>query len=154
VKTDLARWLATWFGCGYCPVAPGTAGSTAALAIAWGWSGAFGWSQWHWLAAAAAIVPVGVWASGVVARDTGRGDPAIVVIDEVAGQWLTLAAVPALDWKGALAAFLLFRLFDIWKPPPIRSLERLGGGFGIMADDLAAGLYAATVLLAVGGWLW
>ena len=154
MKARAARWLATWFGCGYVPGAPGTAGSAAAVAMAWGWASAFGWTQWHWLVAAAAATLAGVWSAGAVARDMGRGDPAIVVIDEVAGQWLTLAAVPALDWKGALAAFLLFRLFDIWKPPPIRRLERFGGGFGIMADDLAAGFYGAAALVAAGGWLW
>ncbi len=154
MKPDPARWLATWFGCGYAPVAPGTAGSAAAVVIAWVWSCLFPWNQWHWLAAVAVVTPLGVWASGAVARGMGQDDPAIVVIDEVAGQWLTLAVVPALDWKNALSAFLLFRLFDIWKPPPVRRLERLGGGFGIMADDLAAGLYSVAVLLAAGGWLW
>ncbi len=154
MKARAARWLATWFGCGYVPAAPGSAGSAAAAAIAWTWAAVWGWPHWWWLAAAALVTPVGVWAAGAVARDMGRGDPAIVVIDEVAGQWLTLAAAPVLDWKGALAAFLLFRLFDIWKPPPIRRLERLGGGFGIMADDIAAGVYGAAALWAAGGWLW
>jgi len=73
-----------------------------------------------------------------------------VVIDEVLGQWLTLAGAAALNWKSWLAAFLLFRLFDIWKPFPVRQLEALPGGWGIVADDLMAGLYGALVLFAAG----
>ncbi len=73
-----------------------------------------------------------------------------MVVDEVVGQWLTLAGARTLNWKSYLAAFLLFRLFDIWKPPPVRQLEALPGGVGIVADDLMAGLYAALVLFAAG----
>jgi phosphatidylglycerophosphatase A len=77
-------------------------------------------------------------------------DPAMVVIDEVLGQWVTLLGAVTLNWKTFLAAFLLFRLFDIWKPWPIRHFEKFPGGVGIVADDLAAGLYGALVL-SVGG---
>ena len=73
-----------------------------------------------------------------------------MVVDEVVGQWLTLAGARTLNWKSYLAAFLLFRLFDIWKPPPVRQLESLPGGVGIVADDLMAGLYAALVLFVAG----
>jgi phosphatidylglycerophosphatase A len=73
-----------------------------------------------------------------------------VVIDEVLGQWLTLAGAKVLNWKSYLAAFLLFRLLDIWKPPPVRQLEGLPGGFGVVADDLAAAVYGALVLYAAG----
>jgi phosphatidylglycerophosphatase A len=73
-----------------------------------------------------------------------------VVIDEVVGQWLTLAGARPLNWKSFLAAFVLFRLFDIWKPAPVRQLESLQGGAGIVADDLMAGVYAALVLFLAG----
>jgi phosphatidylglycerophosphatase A len=76
----------------------------------------------------------------------------VVVIDEVAGQWLTLAGAHAINWKTVLAAFLLFRLLDIVKPPPARQLENLHGGFGIMADDLMAGIYGAGILWIAGQW--
>ena len=78
-------------------------------------------------------------------------DPSRVVIDEVAGQWLTLAGAASYNWKSWLAAFFLFRLFDIWKPFPARQTEAFPGGFGIVADDVVAGIYAAVVL-AVAGW--
>jgi phosphatidylglycerophosphatase A len=93
----------------------------------------------------ALLVP-GVWAASVVARRVGQKDPHIVVVDEVLGQWLTLAGASTLNWKSWLAAFVLFRLFDIWKPPPARQLEALPGGIGIVADDLMAGLYGALAI--------
>jgi phosphatidylglycerophosphatase A len=105
-----------------------------------------------WGFAAALLAPVGAWAAHETAHALGRKDPQIVVVDEVLGQWLALAPVTVLDWKYLLAAFLLFRLFDIWKPPPVRNLEQLPGGVGIVADDLMAGVYAALVLWVMG-WL-
>jgi phosphatidylglycerophosphatase A len=143
--------LATWFGCGYAPWAPGTAGSLAALLIAAAlhrWAG-FG-SLGFFLLAAALFLPA-VWAAGAVARLTKRKDPSIVVIDEVIGQWIALAGARAFNWKSGLLAFLLFRLFDIWKPPVVRQLEALPGGLGINADDVMAGAYAGLVL-ALAGW--
>jgi phosphatidylglycerophosphatase A len=77
-------------------------------------------------------------------------DPQIVVVDEVLGQWIALAGARTLGWQSYLAAFALFRLFDIWKPPPVRQLERLHGGLGIVADDVMAGVYAALVLFLAG----
>ena len=76
-------------------------------------------------------------------------NPGAVVVDEVAGQWITIAGAGAIHWKSALMAFVLFRLLDIWKPPPARQFERLPGGFGIMADDVMAGVYGALVLHAL-----
>ncbi len=73
-----------------------------------------------------------------------------MVVDEVVGQWMTLAGATALNWKSWLLALALFRLFDIWKPPPVRQLERLPGGLGIVADDAMAGVYGALVLFAAG----
>ncbi len=103
---------------------------------------------------ALALTPAAIWAADVTARETGLKDPQIVVIDEVVGQWMTFAGLSSwaspLSWRGWLAAFALFRAFDIWKPPPVRQLERLHGGTGIVVDDLMAGVYAALVLYAAG----
>ncbi len=146
----LARLIATWFGCGYAPKGPGTAGSLAALAIAWAlhvYAGvpAIGMA---WLSVLLAVP--GIWAANVIAHEGGTKDPQIVVVDEVVGQWMTLAGATVLNWKSWLLAFVLFRLFDIWKPPPVRQLERLPGGLGIVADDAMAGVYGALVLFAAG----
>jgi phosphatidylglycerophosphatase A len=145
-----ATLIATWFGCGYAPVGPGTAGSAAAVALAW-----IGHALWHfspyWLLAPALLLLLpGIWAADVVARNLQRKDPGLVVVDEVIGQWITLAAATTLNWKSWLAGFVLFRLFDIWKPFPVRQLEVLRGGTGIVADDVMAGLYGALVLFTAG----
>jgi phosphatidylglycerophosphatase A len=92
----------------------------------------------------------GIWASTRTARLLKTDDPSMVVVDEVLGQWLTLLGASALNWKTFLAGFLLFRLFDIWKPWPIRRLEALPEGTGIVVDDLGAGLYGAIVLTVSG----
>jgi phosphatidylglycerophosphatase A len=140
-----ARLIASWFGAGFLPGAPGTWGSLAALPFAW--AIVFYASRW-WLLAAAIIVFFIGWIAAD--RATRRGtdpDPGWVVIDEVAGQWLTLLALP-LDLAGYAIGFFLFRLFDIWKPWPIRQVERrYGGGFGIMIDDVLAAIYAAAVIV-------
>ena len=134
--------LLSWFGSGYSPVAPGTAGSIAALPFAWViaiYWGATG------LAAAALMVFVIGWFVCSITPEAKR-DPGWVVIDEVAGQWLTLAVVPPNLLLYGLG-FLLFRLFDILKPWPIRALEQnMPGGLGVMVDDIAAAVYAGIVL--------
>jgi phosphatidylglycerophosphatase A len=149
-RNNFADAISTWFGCGYAPAAPGTAGAAAAIGIAvlieHYTSAKPGW----FAALALAASGPGIWAAGETARQRQLKDPGLVVVDEVVGQWLTLAGARTLNWKSYLAAFLLFRLFDIWKPPPVRQLESLPGGVGIVADDLMAGLYAALVLLAAG----
>ena len=158
-------WItATFCGAGTLTPGPGTWGSVAAMVL---WAAFFVphsavlhsypvvytsrispvWS----LLAAAIAVGIGIPAATIVARESGRKDPQNVVIDEVAGQWLTLAAA-APDWKHALAGLLLFRIFDITKPWPARQLEHLPAGWGIMFDDLAAGAYGAIVLLALRHW--
>jgi phosphatidylglycerophosphatase A len=91
-----------------------------------------------------------VWASGETERLLNRRDPGVVVIDEVLGQWVTLLGASTLGWKSFAAGFLLFRLFDIWKPWPVRKFEALPRGAGIVADDLAAGAYGA-LMLYIGG---
>ena len=148
--SKLALVLASWFGCGYSPKAPGTAGSVAALAIGIAlheWAG-FAW--WHFLILAAAIAGPAIWSAGVAAEASGKKDPQFVVIDEVLGQWIAMAGARAFHWKSYLLALALFRLFDIFKPPPVRQLEALPGGLGINADDAMAGVYAALVLFAAG----
>ena len=109
---------------------------------------ALGHGFWVALGIAVLATAVGIPAATIVAREFGREDPGLVVIDEVAGQALPLA-LAGLDWKYVLGAFLLFRAFDIVKPFPVRSLERLPEGTGIVVDDLGAGLYAALVLWGV-----
>jgi len=149
MKNNTARVIATWFGCGHAPRAPGTVGSLAAVLIVIFLHHHLGLGRWGFLALIAAAIPVAVWAADVTARELRLADPQIVVVDEVIGQWIAFAS-----WKvnpaTCLAAFALFRLFDIWKPPPVRQLERLHGGWGIVADDVMAGVYAALVLFAAG----
>jgi phosphatidylglycerophosphatase A len=145
----LAVQLATWFGCGYLP-APGTAGSLAALAIAILLHEFAGFGNWHFLALAALLFYPAVWSAGVTAHIKQLKDPQIVVIDEVLGQWIALAGARTFNWKSYILALALFRLFDIWKPPPARQFEALPGGLGINADDVMAGLYAALVLFVAG----
>ena len=148
--SQLARIIATWFYCGYFPKGPGTAGSIGALLVAWPIAMYTGWNPLVIAALAVVGLAPAIWAADRMARDTGSKDPQVVVVDEVIGQWIAVAAVPALDdWECWLAAFVLFRLFDIWKPWPIRALEKIPGGAGIVLDDVGAGIYAALVLFAV-----
>ncbi|MBI4874822.1 MAG: phosphatidylglycerophosphatase A [Acidobacteria bacterium] len=150
MRNKLAFAIGTWFGCGYAPAARGTWGALAALVPAWLLVRYAGWLPWHFGLLAWAFLPVAIWAASRVARAVGKKDPSLVVVDEVVGQWMTLAGAAAWNWKSVLAAFVLFRLFDIWKPAPVRQLERLPGGIGINADDMMAGLYGALVLWAGG----
>jgi len=146
----LPALLATGLGSGYSPFAPGTAGSAVGLVLWW-------WPL-HTLslpvqAGILLVVSIlGVAAAGHVARRVGIEDPGIVVVDEVAGMWLTLFALPLTPWTAA-AGFVLFRALDVWKPFPARRLESLPGGWGIMADDLMVALYG-NVLLRGALWLW
>jgi phosphatidylglycerophosphatase A len=142
-----ATLVATFFGIGRLRPGPGTWGSAATVLL--------------WAALAHALAPalrvpvaialvvvvtlVGIPAATQVARGSGRKDPQFVVIDEVAGQLVALIAVP-LAWKSFLAGFILFRVFDIVKPPPVRQLEALPEGAGIVLDDVAAGLYALGIV--------
>jgi len=145
-----ARVLATWFFCGYAPAAPGTVGSAAAVAIAWLLHRYAGLPAIAFAFLAAVLAGPAAWAADVTARESGLKDPQFVVVDEVVGQWIAVAGAMQLNWKSWLGAFLLFRLFDIWKPAPVRQLERLPRGTGIVADDVMAGVYGALVLFAAG----
>jgi phosphatidylglycerophosphatase A len=137
--TRLAVFLATAAYCGYAPVAPGTFGSAAGLLV-------YGlvWATRSPLLEIGLIVATfvtGVWSATHAERYFGGIDPGPVVIDEVLGMLLTLAFIPV-GWSGALAGFVLFRIFDVIKPYPANRFERLHGGFGIMADDAMAGIYS------------
>jgi phosphatidylglycerophosphatase A len=142
--------IATCFGCGYFPWGPGTVGSLAALIIAVLLHAYAGANRPALLIATLLLLAPAIWASTRTARLLDRKDPSIVVIDEVLGQWVTPLGATALRWKSFCAAFLLFRLFDIWKPWPVRNLEKLPEGIGIVVDDLAAGIYGALILY-IGG---
>jgi len=147
-KTAWAFLVATFFGAGYLTPGPGTYGSIAAVVL---------WTVAAWavhfspqgllialLAGIALALAFGIPAATIAARESGRHDPGFVVIDEVAGQWIALLFCPP-DWPHALIALVLFRLFDIVKPFPIRRVERLPEGWGIVFDDVAAGLYALGI---------
>jgi phosphatidylglycerophosphatase A len=138
--------LATWFGSGLSPKAPGTVGTLATVpfAIALGFA-----PYWLLPLAALAVTALGVWSAGAYARGRSLKDPQQVVIDESAGFLWACCGGP-FGWVTLLAAFALFRLFDILKPWPVGALEKLPGGWGIVMDDVAAGLIAA--LLVFLGW--
>jgi phosphatidylglycerophosphatase A len=148
----LAPWhpavlLATWFGAGLLPVTPGSWGALAALPV--GWVIETFWGAPGLAIAAAIVFIAGWWAAAIVAKASGIEDPGAIVIDEVAAQWLVLLAAPR-DPPAWALAFLLFRIFDIWKPWPVRWADRhIHGGLGIMLDDLLAAGYAALVLSAL-----
>ena len=145
----LAILVATWGYAGYFPFAPGTVGSAAAFVAYLGvrWTASPGVE----LAAVVLLFAAGVWAAQAAEQHFGRTDPGYIVIDEVVGMLITLLFLPV-TWKGALAGFLLFRLFDIVKPFPAARCERLYGGWGVMMDDLVAGIYG-NVTLRVLVWL-
>lgn len=142
----VALMVATVFGVGYAPWAPGSAGSACGLVL---WAAGLG-PLWAWspLAAGAlfaALAVLALWAAGRAERVLEVRDSPSIVIDEVAGMVLTLAGNPG-RWWWLAAGFLAFRLFDIVKPFPVRRLERLPGGLGVVADDLAAAVYANITL--------
>lgn len=146
----LAVTIATWFGCGYFPWGPGTIGALAGLLIAIAAHFYLGVGRLGLLAVLLVLLAPAIWASTNTARIVAKSDPGIVVVDEVLGQWTTLLGAAVFNWKALLAGFILFRVFDIWKPWPVRQFEKLPGGTGIVADDLAAGIYAALILY-IGG---
>ena len=154
-KTGWAWLTGTFLGIGLLPGGPGT-WAAAATAVIWYFAarGAHTSPLALTLATLIALVAVtlaGVPAASVVERESGRQDPGHVVVDEVAGQLTALLFMPW-DIGHVALAFVLFRFFDILKPPPVRQLERLHGGLGIMVDDIAAGIYALLIGLAVHHW--
>ncbi len=146
----LALAVATVGGAGRSPVAPGTAGSAVALAILW----LVPFAPVALVAFLLAVTVAGVWAGDRVERLVGEKDPGVIVVDEVAGMTLSVLTLPR-TVPVLLAAFVLFRLFDVVKPFPAGRSQRLPGGWGVMVDDLIAGLYALLVLRGVrvlAGW--
>ncbi len=144
--------LATWFGCGYFPWGPGTVGSLAALAIAAEVQFQLGGTRQFLLGVTLMLLMPAIWAASRTAYESGMKDPGKVVIDEVLGQWVTLLGATSYTPVSFVAAFVLFRLLDIWKPGPIRRLEQLPDAYGIVADELGAGVLGALILY-VGGTL-
>ncbi len=155
-KTPWAWSVATFFGAGMGRPGPGTWGSVAAVFL-WG---AIAWLFHPTPKGLLLVVFIGIFlsvasgipAAAIVAREAGRHDPQFVVIDEVAGQWIALLGSPA-DWRHGIIALILFRLFDITKPFPARQLEKLPEGWGIVFDDVAAGLYALGVASIMRLWI-
>ena len=147
---EAPRWatlVATFFGAGRLKPGPGTWGSLATV-LTWATISPFlppAWVVPTNLLLACLAIAAGIPAATRVARATQTKDPQFVVIDETAGQLITLIGAP-LGWKSFLAGFILFRAFDIVKPPPVRQLERLPEGTGIVVDDVAAGLYGLAVM--------
>ncbi len=149
-STAASLWstlVATFFGIGHMRPGPGTWGSAATVILWAALAYAIPTSTRAAIVVSLAILVtlIGIPAATQVARASGRKDPQFVVIDEVAGQLIALIAAP-LTWKSFLAGFILFRAFDIIKPPPVRQLEKLPEGTGIVLDDVAAGLYALAVM--------
>jgi phosphatidylglycerophosphatase A len=159
-RTPAAWWLATCFGLGWMKPGPGTWASVAAfllwLPLAFYVSSAVAFAITLLLAVLSTLV--GIPVASRVADEANIGDPGFVVIDEAAGTWTALLAACApfafgvqngnpVSWKAGIAALVLFRVFDIWKPWPVSALDRMHGGVGIMLDDIAAGLYAAVCVL-------
>lgn len=150
ISSTAPKWatmVATFFGAGRLKPGPGTWGSLATVLLWWLLASHISPSARVpvILALIVLAVAIGIPAATLEARGCGRKDPSHVVIDEVAGQLVTLIAAPIV-WQALLVGFILFRVFDILKPPPVRSLERLPEGTGIVVDDLGAGVYALIVL--------
>ncbi|MEK6299197.1 MAG: phosphatidylglycerophosphatase A [Acidobacteriota bacterium] len=156
----LAYAIATGFGAGFAPVAPGTLGAIEGVAL---FLAFIALSSKLSLSASSpfvvlalvnvAIFTIGVWASNRFCEISGVKDPSQIVIDEISGQLIALTPLAASpSAAGVIAAFVLFRLFDIFKPYPIRKLEALPGGWGVMSDDALAGVYAAVIVTLTVLW--
>lgn len=146
-KTRVAHLIATGLYSGYAPVAPGTFGTIGGVVLAPAFAGVAAQSTTLYVLLLAAVAACAIWAAGVASEMFGLKDPRPVVCDEIAGYLVTMAFVPV-SAASLLYAFLLFRLFDIVKPPPCRQAEDLPGGYGIVIDDLLAGVYANLALRA------
>ncbi len=148
-ERNLGWTLATWFGCGLVPKAPGTMGSLGAIPL---YLLAARGGRCAVAASALVVTLVGVWAASVVARDLGRKDPQVVVVDEVAGVLVTMLPMREVSFRAVAIGFALFRLFDVVKPWPVKSFEKLPGGWGIVLDDVAAGAFGAGALALLRVW--
>lgn len=157
----IAQVIGTACGVGYLRPAPGTWGSAVALPLAWALHTLGGFPMM--LTATAAVFIIGVWATTEMTEESGNSDPSEIVVDEVVGQFVALLPLSWAAWRmqlpvtalwpGWVAAFALFRLFDIWKPGPVGWADRRDDAVGVMLDDVIAGLLAAAVTMALAG-LW
>ncbi len=145
----LIKTLATGLGLGYSPLGPGTFGSTLALPLIWAVQSL---TILQYLVFAFAFILFSIWVSAQAEGVFGEKDCQKIVIDEIAGMVVTFIAIP-FNWMTALAGFILFRLFDITKPPPIYQSQRLKGGWGVVIDDVVAGAFA-NIVLQIGLSLW
>ena len=150
MKNKLANWVSSVFKIGYLPIAPGTWGSLAAVVL---------WyliiesiSTITFIVTIIIIFILGVYTSSITERYSAQKDPSVIVIDEWVGQWIALLFLPKSLLLG-LVTFILFRLFDIWKPFPIKTLDKMPSGWGIMLDDALAGFYALLVLSVLRVWI-
>lgn len=148
MRSHWPRWIALGFGTGLTPIAPGTAGTALGFVLFWLMAWAPAWSQ---LLLLSGLFVLGVWVCHVTARALGENDPSAIVWDEAVAFTLVLQVAPH-TFPGFLAAFALFRLFDIWKPFPVSWADRhVHGGIGIMLDDMLAAAYAMLVLWHLRG---
>ncbi len=146
----IARLIASSCYLGFAPIVPGTFGSMGGLFLYFILLAVPYW--WVYVTVVTILVLLGIWAAGKAERESGIVDPSFVVIDEVAGQLITLFLIP-LSWVNVAAGFILFRLLDIVKPFPARQAESLPRGWGIMMDDVIAGIYG-NLLMHLGIYLW
>lgn len=143
----VAKAIATAFGAGYSPIAPGTCGTAVTVPLAWALARL---SVWEFSIVVLAIITIGIWAAGRADRAWGTHDSGRIVIDEVAGYLVTMALVDRAHWIPLAVGFVVFRALDITKPPPIRWLdENLPGGFGVVIDDVAAGVLGMGIMVAL-----
>ncbi len=164
-RNNYISWIiATWFGSGLLPIAPGTYGSLAAIPFAYiisAYSGPYGL-----IFGTVALFFIGTWASNKVEKSVQKKDPGFIVVDEVVGQWIALLPLSFLYSLAdpnlfhysivliVVTAFLAFRIFDIWKPWPIKNVEKnIPGGLGIMLDDVIAGIYALIITSALSAYI-
>lgn len=150
---SFARFVLSYFGCGLLPKIPGTWGTAGAALTAWAflrwWPGAavnWTWLCLGWIVVASAVT---VLLTPILEESDGVKDPQSIVTDEVAGYWTTIALLRHPDAASLAAAFFLFRFFDVVKPPPARQLERLPSGWGVLLDDVMAGVFGAAVLWGI-----
>jgi phosphatidylglycerophosphatase A len=147
VVNGVAKALATAFGAGYSPIAPGTCGTAVAVPLAWALATL---PLWQFAIVVVAVTGLAIWAADRADRAWGTHDSGRIVIDEVAGYLVTVAAIDRTDWRVLLVGFVVFRALDIIKPPPVRWLdENLPGGWGVVLDDVAAGVLGLGIMWAL-----
>ena len=145
--SSLSKAIATALGAGYSPIAPGTCGTAVTVPLAFALAGL---PIWQYVIVVVAITALGIWAADRADRAWGTHDTGRIVIDEVAGYLVTMTLVARDHWVPLAVGFVVFRAFDIIKPPPVRWLDRnMPGGFGVVIDDVAAGVMGMLVMLAL-----